>query len=252
MSYGNLDIKRVPFFICIGTPLNSFDCVGPMLGTKLKEMGFNVFGTMDNPVHAKNIGQHNHIFEGLSKGLLGEIYQVVGVDASINIPSSDAYRVFNAPLRPGAGIGRSLPHIGEACIHINSMMQYRAFKKLRLVLNVNSTRNKEYTKHIVNHIASKLSIRYGLSNIIRQDNKNIRTARAIERIVIHDMQLDDVAKELGISRACVHNYVYNKNTTNPTHRRSDELTKYIREVLKTHTTKYTPRNRLALLLQEER
>ena len=45
-------------YLCIGSDLSTGDCFGPLTGTLLKNIGFqNVIGTLDDPVHAKNLEQ---------------------------------------------------------------------------------------------------------------------------------------------------------------------------------------------------
>lgn len=51
--------NQKPVFICIGSDRHILDCLGPLTGSMIKEKEPQaiVFGTLDNPVHAKNIGQ---------------------------------------------------------------------------------------------------------------------------------------------------------------------------------------------------
>ena len=44
--------------VCIGTDRSTGDALGPLVGTKLEQVGiknFQVFGTLDEPVHALNL-----------------------------------------------------------------------------------------------------------------------------------------------------------------------------------------------------
>ncbi|MDG0959670.1 spore protease YyaC, partial [Bacillus paranthracis] len=44
--------------VCIGTDRSTGDALGPLVGTKLEQVGiknFQVFGTLDDPVHALNL-----------------------------------------------------------------------------------------------------------------------------------------------------------------------------------------------------
>ena len=48
-------------FVCIGTDRATGDCLGPLIGYKIQDMKYNkvhVLGTLDNPVHAKNLEEH--------------------------------------------------------------------------------------------------------------------------------------------------------------------------------------------------
>lgn len=44
--------------LCIGTDRSTGDCLGPLVGYKLKALNTNdvfIYGTLQNPVHAKNL-----------------------------------------------------------------------------------------------------------------------------------------------------------------------------------------------------
>lgn len=48
--------------VCIGTDRSTGDALGPLVGTKLEQVGitnFQVFGTLDEPVHALNLEEKN-------------------------------------------------------------------------------------------------------------------------------------------------------------------------------------------------
>lgn len=45
-------------FVCVGTDRSTGDCLGPLVGDMLQAKGIpNVYGTIDQPVHAMNIAE---------------------------------------------------------------------------------------------------------------------------------------------------------------------------------------------------
>lgn len=94
-------------FFCIGTNQISGDCLGPLVGSYLKTNGYtNVYGTLQEPVDAGNIKEK--IME-VPKGRF-----VIAIDAALGTFSYvESFSVSPGPLRPGAGIGKELPQIGD-------------------------------------------------------------------------------------------------------------------------------------------
>lgn len=102
--------------VCIGTPLNAGDSLGPMTGTFLERSlspwrngarPFEVMGTLIDPIHATNLADRAPAFERPDR-------LVIAVDASVGTPGE--ITVKRGPLRPGAGVGRELPPVGDVQI----------------------------------------------------------------------------------------------------------------------------------------
>lgn len=99
--------------ICIGTDRSTGDSFGPLTGRLLKRRSFNfnvpVLGTLDQPVHALT----------LERTLLNidERSLVIAVDSQLgNAQSVGGIGVRNGSLRPGAALGKDLPHVGDISI----------------------------------------------------------------------------------------------------------------------------------------
>lgn len=97
--------------ICIGTDRSTGDSFGPLTGRLLTRRSFNVpvLGTLDQPVHALT----------LERTLLDidERSLVIAVDSQLgNAQSVGGIGVRNGPLRPGAALGKDLPHVGDVSI----------------------------------------------------------------------------------------------------------------------------------------
>lgn len=100
--------------VCIGTDRCIGDCLGPLVGTYLKENFFPmpVFGTVSEPIHALNIDKRlNEIKIQYPKAT------IIGVDACLGDNESiGEVQARDYPIHPGKGVGKSLPDVGKASI----------------------------------------------------------------------------------------------------------------------------------------
>ncbi len=123
--------------LCIGTDRSTGDCLGPLVGYKLKLIQYSnvyVYGTLDNPVHAKNLcevleqikAKHDRPFIIAIDACLGKTDRV----GRINIGKG--------PLKPGAGVNKSLPEVGHihivGVVNISGFMEYLILQNTRLSL----------------------------------------------------------------------------------------------------------------------
>ncbi|KJR49066.1 Spore protease GPR related protein [Desulfosporosinus sp. I2] len=103
--------KKV-LFACIGTDRATGDCLGPLVGTNLKRLGYTVLGTLDEPLHAQNLIQE------LKKG--SALYNpdiVLAIDACLGkIEEIGKITLSNSPLTPGTAVRKDLPTVGDISI----------------------------------------------------------------------------------------------------------------------------------------
>lgn len=102
-------------FLCIGSDRATGDCLGPILGYKLSRLHLPnsvIYGTLSQPVHAKNLGD-----------VITEIHSkishpfIIAIDASLGkMNHIGFYTLSTAPLKPGAGVNKSLPAVGDITI----------------------------------------------------------------------------------------------------------------------------------------
>ena len=102
-------------FLCIGSDRATGDCLGPIIGYKLSTQPYfkhKVYGTLKNPVHAKNLSETIH-----------QIYDtyhnpcIIAIDASLGKSNHVGYITLGeGSLRPGAGVNKELPHVGDVFI----------------------------------------------------------------------------------------------------------------------------------------
>lgn len=101
--------------ICIGSDRATGDCLGPIIGYKLayyKNYRFAVYGTLEAPVHAKNLQDTITFIKKTHKNPL-----IIAIDASLGTRSHIGYfTLMEGGLRPGIGVDKILPEIGDISI----------------------------------------------------------------------------------------------------------------------------------------
>jgi len=123
--------------ICIGTDRSTGDSLGPLVGSSLakyRSSFIHVYGTIAEPVHALNLAdtlasikkQHTHPF-------------IIGVDACLGQASSvGCIQAGQGPVRPGAGVNKDLPPVGDihitGIVNVGGFMEYFVLQNTRLHL----------------------------------------------------------------------------------------------------------------------
>jgi putative sporulation protein YyaC len=123
---------RPVLFICVGTDRSTGDSLGPIVGSRLKALGYDVLGTIHEPVHAMNIPA---VLEVVKHHFPNHF--VVGIDAALGrLPRVGKVGVSSNPLRPGAGVNKQLPKVGDVSIHgvvnVSGFMEYYVLQNTRL------------------------------------------------------------------------------------------------------------------------
>ncbi|GGA46543.1 hypothetical protein GCM10007416_19620 [Kroppenstedtia guangzhouensis] len=118
--------------ICIGTDRSTGDSLGPLVGTQLEKMAspfLRVYGTLDEPVHAVNL--ENTLIQ-LNKEMRNP--RVIAVDACLGQLSSVGWiQVGNGPVRPGAGVNKQLPEVGQ--VHVTGIVNVAGFMEYFVLQN---------------------------------------------------------------------------------------------------------------------
>ena len=133
-------------FLCIGSDRATGDSLGPIVGYKLKQRHLSsayVYGTLETPVHAKNLDD-----------VIREIHDtfeqpfIVAIDASLGKASHIGYfTLAEGALKPGAGVGKNLPQVGN--LYITGIVNLSGFLENSLL---QTTR-----LHTVMDLADKIS-----------------------------------------------------------------------------------------------
>ena len=122
-------------FLCIGSDRATGDCLGPILGyklTRLPSKDYFVYGTLEQPVHAKNLAN-----------TIQEIYHthidpfVIAIDSSFGLSTHIGYATLGkCPLKPGAGVDKDLPCVGDlfitGIVNLSGMFDHMLLQTTRL------------------------------------------------------------------------------------------------------------------------
>lgn len=131
--------------LCIGTDRSTGDSLGPLTGWRLSSLlrnsGVKVYGTVDDPVHAVNLTTTLEKIKNLYKEPL-----IIAIDACLgNVSHVGTIILQNEALRPGAGVNKSLPAVGDISIsgivNVGGFMEFQVLQNTRLsiVLKMSQT-----------------------------------------------------------------------------------------------------------------
>lgn len=152
--------------VCVGTDRSTGDAFGPIVGSKLHSVtGATVYGTLDEPVHAVNLAatldyiektHRNHPF-------------VVAVDACLGkFDHVGQIIVEQGPLRPGAGVKKTLPEFGDVTItgvvNVSGFMEYFVLQNTRLGIVMKMT---EIVAEALRNGLFRRNMRLGVSQAMR-------------------------------------------------------------------------------------
>lgn len=107
-------IREDTIIVCIGTDKCIGDCLGPLVGTMLESslLPLPVYGTLSNPIHALNI---NERLDEINKKHPNAC--IIGIDACLGDSNSiGEIHTRDYAIRPGKGVGKTLPEVGMASI----------------------------------------------------------------------------------------------------------------------------------------
>lgn len=108
--------NRTIVFLCIGSDRATGDCLGPIIGYKLSKLSrqdvFRIYGTLEEPVHAKNLKD--------TVALIQRTYHnpyIIAIDASLGRSDHIGFITLGeGSLKPGAGVDKDLPEVGDVFI----------------------------------------------------------------------------------------------------------------------------------------
>lgn len=107
--------NQTPIFLCIGSDRITGDCLGPLVGHKLKKMfprEDTIYGTLEHPVHAKNLHSILHQIDCVHTDPF-----YIAIDASLGMEKHiGCITLAQGCLYPGEGVKKKLPSIGDLAI----------------------------------------------------------------------------------------------------------------------------------------
>lgn len=136
-------------FVCIGTDRSTGDSLGPLIGTLLEEKNispFHVYGTLDDPIHAVNMEEK---LSQIKKKHFNPF--IIGIDACLGrLKSVGSIQVGDGPVKPGAGVNKELPEVGN--IHITGIVNVSGFMEFFVLQNTRLNLVLKMAKTIANGI----------------------------------------------------------------------------------------------------
>lgn len=136
-SYSSVTTKQI-VVLCIGSDRSTGDALGPLVGTFLQEnyqlQHLKVYGTLDYPLHAKNLVETTE-----------KLYQkyedayFIAIDASLGrLSSIGEIQCGKGSLEPGKALRKELPPIGDfyitGIVNVSGFMEYSVLQSTRLSL----------------------------------------------------------------------------------------------------------------------
>lgn len=128
--------------LCIGTDRSTGDSLGPLTGYKMKKIlsrfeNVHVYGTLNEPVHAKNLEQNIKTIYSSHKNPF-----IVAIDACLGkVDRVGFLTVSDGPIKPGAGVKKTLPSVGDihitGIVNLGGFMEYIVLQNTRLSLVMN-------------------------------------------------------------------------------------------------------------------
>lgn len=121
--------------LCIGSDRATGDCLGPIIGYKLSKLSYPnlfVYGTLEKPVHAKNLTETiTEINENHSNPLL------IAIDASLGTTKHVGFITLGeGSIQPGVGVDKELPAVGDifitGIVNISGMLNHMLLQTTRL------------------------------------------------------------------------------------------------------------------------
>lgn len=121
--------------LCVGTDRSTGDSFGPLIGYKLQELNFNnvhVYGTLESPVHAKNLDDSLKIIKEKHKKPL-----IIAIDACLGEMCHVGYITLeDGSIKPGTALDKKLPEVGEIAItgivNFSGYMDFMVLQNTRL------------------------------------------------------------------------------------------------------------------------
>lgn len=122
-------------FVCIGTDRSTGDSLGPLIGYKMNDLKYKniyVHGSLDEPVHAKNIDKvMEYILNQYEKPY------IIAVDACLGRMDHIGFvSVGEGSIKPGSGVKKDLMPVGDmyitGIVNFGGFMDYLILQNTRL------------------------------------------------------------------------------------------------------------------------
>ncbi len=125
---------REPVYVCIGTDRATGDCLGPLVGSRLKSLlpSAHIFGTLENPAHAVNLAE---TLDEISRKIPQSL--IVAIDACLGkVDRIGFINVKKGSLQPGTALNKELPAVGDfhvsGVVNVGGLLDHLVLQNTRL------------------------------------------------------------------------------------------------------------------------
>lgn len=132
----DIEFGRELVYLCIGTDRATGDCLGPLVGSRLKSLSpqSKVYGTLETPVHATNLKE---ALEEISSNYNNPF--IIAVDACLGNAERIGYiNVRRGSLKPGTALNKTLPEVGDfhisAVVNVGGFFEHMVLQNTRLFI----------------------------------------------------------------------------------------------------------------------
>ncbi|KAJ50026.1 putative sporulation protein YyaC [Clostridium tetanomorphum] len=127
--------ERPIVILCIGSDRSTGDSLGPLIGYKLRFLSrenLYIYGSLDNPVHAKNLCEITSKIQNEYKNPY-----IIAIDACLgNVQNIGKICIEEKALCPGSAMNKNLPPIGNLSItgivNISGTLEFMVLQNTRL------------------------------------------------------------------------------------------------------------------------
>ena len=139
-------VNKKIVFVCIGTDRATGDCLGPLVGTFLNDKNYIVYGTLENPIHAKNLEKRMKEIEEIHSNDI-----IIAIDASLG-KEEDISKVYisDEPVHPRSAIDNSFKGVGD--MSITGIVNFSGFLPHTILQNTRFNVVYDMAKEIVKEI----------------------------------------------------------------------------------------------------
>lgn len=153
--------------VCVGTDRSTGDAFGPIVGSKLSNAyGVKVYGSLDEPVHAVNLASTLESIHAQHR----KPPFVLAIDACLGKFDHVGHIIVEeGPLRPGAGVKKTLPEFGDftltGVVNVCGFMEYFVLQNTRLGIVMRMT---DIVVQALKNSLHRLQMRRGIIEAVQQ------------------------------------------------------------------------------------
>jgi putative sporulation protein YyaC len=156
----NIKSNRPIIILCIGTDRSTGDCLGPLVGEKLRFLvrsNVVLYGNLENPVHAKNLCD---VLNEINSNYTNPF--IIAVDACLgSIQNVGNIIIERKALSPGSAMNKDLPCVGDLSItgivNISGTLEFMVLQNTRLytVMQLADTISKGIYHSVIKTVGGK-------------------------------------------------------------------------------------------------